>query len=487
MSRAQKLREERERRAAIPAAISAMLDGLHPSQRKFVDSTSKFRTLRAGRRSGKTTVLSRLAMRAVMLDFPGEVIPIVEKALTTQATTMMWKELRATDQLYNLGCAFNNASKTMTAPNGGQVVLMGADTEDSADKLRGNRYPLVMVDECGTFRPSILKFLIDDCVEPALLDHGGSLVLAGTPNLVKRGPFWEAVSGERRGYQDHHWTFLDNDALPLGNEHLTPQERRALRETQLRELRERKGWDSNNPSYLREYMGMWAEANGGGAFQLNPALNVIDTLDMGDVKAWEFFLSCDIGFNDAAASVVWGRRTNDPWLYVLWSDERARLVPTRWAAWVDSLKERWNFREMVADTGGQGKAYTEQARESLGMVFSAADKRGKMASLDYANGDLQTGRVKIVGPENRKLIEDIEGMVLNEDGDDFADDADDHLPHAFLYGHRAVSRWAFESLEGAERASVGKHTQEWWQDHEDEMIDRLVEDHLTANRRDVEF
>jgi hypothetical protein len=351
------IRAEVERRAKLPRAIAECLKALHPKQLAFVSSKSRFKATHSGRRGGKTRGLVIMALKAC-LDYPGETIVVVEKTLTAQSTKAFWDELIAVNDTYELGIDFRHTHKIATLSNGSTIEMMGADTVDAADKLRGGRYPLAIIDEAGTFRFSVLEFIIDECIIPALMDWGGSIVVSGTPNLQKKGPFYEICHNldRRQGYDVHNWTLLDNDALPLNMADATSEERYAARHAELTAELARQGgtWENPTAKFVREYLGQWAENVGDTAFRLTEQ-NIIDTLPVPvESDVWTYYLSCDLGFNDPAASVVWGRRDGDPSLYVLWSEQRPHLTPSRWSVWVEQLKLKYSFSGYVADTGGLG-------------------------------------------------------------------------------------------------------------------------------------
>lgn len=455
MSNIDVLKAERAKRGRLPKVLRAMEGSLFPAQAKVLRSTSRKKAIAAGRRGGKTDVLSKLALRYAIKN-PGETIPVLEKTLTSQASAAIWRMLRDLDGLYGIGCDFNEVMKVCTLPTGGNVSLIGVDTAAAADKVRGGKYPAVFVDEFGTIRPTIGAFLLDEVVEPALLDFGGDLILAGTPNLSRKGPFWEAFSGARKGYKAFNWDSRDNTALPLNKPEWTEEQRAAYRQRALEQIMEEHGWTWDSPQFVREYLGQWSEVTGCGVFEYTPDRNDIPRLA---TDGWTLFLAADLGFTDATAFVVWGRREGDRTSYVVHSEEHQGMTPHDFGARTKQLIERFgDFQAMVADTGGLGKAYVEQARQTFDLIFEPADKRGKLAHIKFLNGDLRTGRVRIM-EGNAALCENLLELPWNDDSDDYADNFDDHLPDAMLYGHHFVTAWVRDRPEAALPPVVG--TPEW--------------------------
>lgn len=483
------VKAEQARRKRLPLAIAKLRKGLTPPQTNCIAARNRRKLYHAGRRGGKTTLLVCEALIAAF-EHPGETVLVLEKTLTTQSAIEFWHEIKAVDERYGIGCSFHETNKLATLPNGSVVHMQGSDTEDAADKVRGSRYALVIIDEAGTFRSSVLKYLLEQAVEPALLDLEGSLIVAGTPNRRKVGPFYEMSQGAD-GFVAFNWSMLDNTALPIvpvGSN--TEAERAAWREQQLAELCTRRGWSRTHPTFLREYMGVWAEDVGGGAYHINAEINVIDDFAIERDDKWTFFIGSDLGFNDPCALVTWGRRKGDPYLYVVRSESRPHLPPTRWAAWAQSWRE--TYRELgavggqVADTGGLGKGYVEQARESFNLIFEPANKREKLSHIDFVNGDLTSGRIKIFRRACAELIGDLQELPMNEEGTDVADGYDDHEPDAFLYSHPLASRFQWKGLERvSERPERG--TEEYWRRQEARMIEDLEDTYRAQNHEPVEW
>lgn len=489
MATAAEIRAEQARRKRLPAAIKRLTEALTPPQRKAIESPAKRKLLHAGRRGGKTTLLVCKALIKAS-KFPNETVLILEKTLTTQSAIEFWTELKNVDERHGIGCSFHETNKICTLPNGATIHMMGSDTEDAADKVRGTRYVLVIIDEAGTYRTSVLQYLIDQAVEPALLDLSGDLVISGTPNRRKVGPFYEFSQG-RDGFVSFNWSLLDNTALPIIPLPDSSEEARAAwREQQLTELCARRGWSRTHPTFLREYMGVWAEDVGGGAYRFNPQINVIEDFPIDSNDKWTFFIGADLGFNDPCALVVWARRKGDPQLYVIRSESRGNLAPTKWAAWAESWVN--TYRDLgvvggkVADTGGAGKGYVEQAKDSFGLIFEAANKRNKLSHIDFVNGDLESGRIKVFRRACAELISDLQELPMNEEGTDVADGYDDHEPDAMLYSHPLASAYQFKGFERMdERPAVG--STEYWRRVENLMIEDLEDDHRNRNQEPLDW
>ena len=206
----------------------------------FIDDESQIKTALCSRRSGKTYASCYYLLEEASR-YPDIICAYI--ALTRRsAKRLMWTELKRADRKYMLNIKFNNAELVAELKNGSQIILAGADDEAEVDKLRGSAYRLVIIDEAASFGPH-LSVLIEEVLEPALVDHNGTLAMIGTPAAHCSGIFYEATTGIRPEYSKHSWTIMENPHIPHAEEWL---DRR----------RKQKRWTDDNPIYQREWQGL---------------------------------------------------------------------------------------------------------------------------------------------------------------------------------------------------------------------------------------
>ena len=427
-------------------------------QRKLIDSKHRRKVTHAGRRGGKTTALEALALQSAV-ENPGSITPIIEKTLTTQAAETFWKDLQALDEQYSIGGYFQHTVKHYHLPNGSQIHMMGAETKDQADKVRGGKFRRVIIDEAGTYRDSILRYLIEECAEPAVLDYAGDIILGGTPGLLKEGFFYDAAKSGN-GWEPHHWTLVDNDALPL-NSDMDAAARRAWREAELQAVVDRNAWTWDTPRFVREYLGQWCLDTAGGIFRL-------EKYNLGGLVGLtrpRYLLSVDVGFEDPCAFVVLAICPNDPHIYVIESEQKQHMPPSVVAAHIERYLRRYPGMTVVMDSGGAGKGYAEEARRVHHIPVLAARKVDKATQIDAMNGDFKTGVVHIVQDANRELIEDVRALPWNEKRTGPESGFDDHLPDALRYGLTQIRAWRDTTTLGQGDAPE-KGSPEWWESFE---------------------
>jgi hypothetical protein len=112
-------------------------------------------------------------------------------------------------------------------PNGGHVDFWSVDHSQRAG--RGRKYHLALIDE-SAHDEGYLSDAFPAAIAPTLLDYGGAIVEASTPNGVEpTNHFWQCAHLAELGFVVHH-------APTSANPHLPPGEIAALRATMRPEI-----------------------------------------------------------------------------------------------------------------------------------------------------------------------------------------------------------------------------------------------------------
>ena len=386
---------------------------LFPEQRALLDDPSRTKVALCSRRAGKSFALSVLALDTAF-KFETSLIPVIS-ITRSQAKRIVWPVFQELDRTNELGLRFNASELSCTLPNGSQIFLTGASTEEEIQRLRGPKYPLVLVDEAQAFK-SYLAELVSEVLEPAVLDYDGSIVLAGTPNAICRGFFYDATQ-ESSTWSVHHWTLLDNPHIPRAAQWLEDR-------------CQRYGWSASNPTYLREYKGQWIRDS---SSLIYPKIPTIEELPPDD---WEYVLGLDLGYIDSTAFVVCAYSTATGRLVVVESFKKSKLLPSDVAQIVSDLNSQFRFETIVADAGGLGKAYAAEMTERWSLRIKSAEKREKRAYIELLAGDLATGVASIVDQYNGPLLDELHALQWDDHRLAPHDRCEDHLSDAFLYAWR---------------------------------------------------
>lgn len=321
--------------AGITAAI---LRDCHPWQREGVIDPAAYVSFLVGRGGAKTTTMrARALIKAITL--PRQMLGFA--AITADhARELNWDKLKDACDAYGIrstttnvvakvpDVSFLDTKMRMTCNRTGSVYrLRGVEDKKDAEKFRGFPQADFAADECGSFSPELLGYLIEDCASPRMgeglalpdgwlellardgldLDdpeveaaiaemapqigekRGGSVVLGSTPPAVLRGLFYDVTregSDQHRpyadrdkvsvdgtplypnwiGYSSHFWTLKQVVELPNADDYpaLQANWKRAL------ENKARKGWSDEHPTWQREYLGRWSADNTATVFRYLP-------------------------------------------------------------------------------------------------------------------------------------------------------------------------------------------------------------------------
>ena len=178
---------------------------LHPYQKKVILSPARFKIIRAGRRSGKTTLETEdMSFEAVS----EKDSPIFYIAPTqTQARAIIWEALKA--RLIGIGQA-NEQRLEMTVPtqDGGKSIITVAGWENR-ENFRGRKAKKIYFDEVDTMKDFFIGW--QEIFRPALTDLKGKAIFSGTPK--KENPNLrrlEKISQTDKDYECFHFTTKDN-------------------------------------------------------------------------------------------------------------------------------------------------------------------------------------------------------------------------------------------------------------------------------------
>jgi hypothetical protein len=403
---------ERRRRSDIK---NSLLGSLHEKQRAFALDPARRKSALTTRRAGKTYA-DAIALILSAIERPGSINPFVTLSRPV-AKRIMWPVLKQLNRDHNLNASINASDLAFSLPGGGQVWCTGVDDDDSVEKLRGSAYPCVAVDECASMGGK-MQALVDDVLGPALLDYNGALLLTGTPSAICAGYFFDVTNG-MPGWSVHKWSVLDNTYLPDAKAYIN-------------QLITERQWDENNPTYMREWRGLWVKSIETLVYKYRKDC-IVDALPAGE---YTHVLGGDIGFDDACALVMasWAP-SGDGVLYLHSEWRQNKLDVTSFGEKIKEYRSRYKFRRIVIDRGGLGKMIVEELNNRHGVNANPAEKADKPGAIELLNEDLRRGRVKIVGCQ--KLIEEWDSLQWSDPDRKIEDDRfDNHCSDASLYAYR---------------------------------------------------
>lgn len=233
---------------------------LHDKQKEIIQSPKRFKTVRAGRRGGKTIMeVEDMVFEAVN----NEVAPIFYIAPTQiQARAIIWEELKA--RTHGFGEPHEQRLE-MKIPNkfGGFNLIKIAGWENR-ENFRGQKAWKIYFDEVDTMKDFFIGW--QEIFRPALTDLKGQAMFSGTPKNENRNlRRLEKMAENNSEWGCFHFTTADNP-------HIDPEE--------IQKAHDELDFDTFKQEYLAEY-----NDNQGSLFSYDAVVDVFtNTITKDDAK-----------------------------------------------------------------------------------------------------------------------------------------------------------------------------------------------------------
>lgn len=448
---AQAIREEIDRRRAQKALHDpvsfARSCGFTPApwQEKLLRCDSKRIVLLTARQAGKSTVCAYLALHRALTVF-GALVLVISPS-QRQSAELLLKIKKVLGEMPQ-ACELTEDNKlSITLASGSRIVSLPANE----GTIRGfSAVNLLIEDEAGDV-PDELYI----AVRPMLAVSGGQNILMGTPK-GRRGHFFE--TWENGG--DDRWTKIRVTADDIT--HYAPGELEEAREDLYRR--------GLGDYFKQEYYCEFVNAAAGRVYSgFDAKRNLVDELP--PANEWTYLCGLDFGIQDQNAVTVLGWRAHDNNVYVIES-YRITAIPSEMAEEVKRLDAKYHFARIVGDVGGMGKAFAEEARRRFYLPIEPADKHNKLGYIALLNGDLHTGRLKLLAHATRDLQNEWISLPWDEGGKKEAEGFDNHAADSCLYAWRATTAF----LETT-RNEMRPGTAEWQRKEQEDLLARDLEKH----------
>lgn len=363
----------------------------HDFQQRVLLSKEKNIYLMAGRRAGKSEADVRKAVYTAIEREDARVLLI--GLSFTRCIEVFWQPI--TDLLNLIGIDLTTHSRsegTIKLANNSEIHFHGNTTVDERDKIRGSKWDVVIIDEVQNQKA--LPILINEIIEPTLLDRRGQLILSGTGPKV-RGTYWEELWTNYKALK-LNWNISDNPFIPDY-------------EKVLEEIKKEKGLTDSSPLFLREYLGKISYDDDALVFRLTPdnfytdaELDTwINTQPITDIK---FSAGLDYGWSDADGFAITMFSTSKPEKFLLYEYKGNRTGITELA---DKIKEGINFINtrfsnipdrhfyIYSDAGGAGKKISYELSTQYNLPCLDAYKVDKDFQVEMLQEEVRTGHLKV--------------------------------------------------------------------------------------------
>lgn len=353
--------------------VGSLQKSLFPEQKKYVLDTADIVAALCTRRAGKS-VGGFSSLYLTGMQYPGATLPFI--TLTRKsAKNIIWPVIREENKKHKLGIEMKEADLSAVLPNGARIDLHGADTEAFIDRLLGGKYPGVVIDEAQAFGTH-LERLVFDVLQPCTMDFKGYIKLQGTPGPVPHGLFYDLT---KDGQECHRWSVRDNPYIPHAADWIA-------------QLKEKRGWSDENPTFLREYCGQWVLDLDSLVYKCTKAKNSYSKLP--DAR-WRHIIAVDFGWNDQTAFGILAYSPSQPNAYIRRVFGQSHLTPSRIGEILQQLLSEYDADFIVADCGGLGRSLAEEMKSRFGLPIVAAEKTEKATAIEMLNGDFIDRRILI--------------------------------------------------------------------------------------------
>lgn len=345
------------------------------------------------------------------------------------------------------GVRWDDKNKRFTFPSGATVTFGYLDTERDRYRYQGAELQFVAFDELTQFPKAWYIYLLS-----RLRRAAGSVV----PLRVR--------SASNPGGIGHDWVkqrfmgdVLDGRVfVPAG----LADNPSIDREEYLKPLA------LLDPTLRKQLLdGVWVRDGSGLVYaHFDEARNFLSAVP---VSLTNYLLGLDFGIEDENAVTVLGWRDHDPCIYVVES-YRKKAIVSEMAEEVARLEATYKFVKMVGDTGGMGKAFTEEMRKRYGLPVEPAEKQNKAGYISLMNADLATGRIKVNARTCADLIAEWRELPWNEAHTKECEGFDNHASDSALYAWRACTAF-YERPKEAPKTPADAHARHWDEEEMDPL------------------
>lgn len=415
----------------------AMLNDLVPAQRDLVLDDGPYIAARCPRRWGKTYAVTLAALITGEAK-PGSITLIISltlKAIKRNYWVNPKSSIKALSRKFGLKLETNDSELRWEHENGSIGYLLGAESLEQIEYLRGIEADLYVIDECKSFAASVLDYLMDDIIDPQRISRLGRVMMIGTPGSVLDGPFFRATNPL--------WKYPDLDpetgtphrfaGMPACVIHGKPDPAKnrtkgtawSLHVGSLRDntkmphqweqallIKDKRGYADNHPTWRREFLAEWVASAEGlvyryvqarvGGVKVNwfPNRTVENPTGLpAEYGPWRLLFGLDLGYHDATALVVAAYSTTHKLLVHVWDKKQSGMDVDDAQALVKHAVARFGHPDcMWVDTSGGGsRMLAENLRKRWAFpIERAVAKAEKNEHIEFINADFDKGRIWII-------------------------------------------------------------------------------------------
>jgi len=405
-----------------------------PKQKEIIEHPAKLKAIQANRRSGKSYTAGLYLLKEAF-DYPKVSVLYVSLTRDSCMRIMMKDVLDKINTDMGLRAKFNKHEMSVTLPNGSIIYLLCIDsTPESANKILGQKYRLIIIDEAAFFRNN-LKKLIFEVLMPCIADYDGTIMMISTTSHMLNSFYYKVMNGLEKGWQLFKFGYKDN-----------PHMRNELQK-QIDMLIDNNPNVIHTPEFRRMYLNEWVVSDSLHVYRPQET-TFIDTLP--PLTNWRYVLGIDLGYEDSTAFVVACYHPNNDKMYIIEEYEQKEMIVYDVAKVIERLSKKYNFDTMVID--GASKQVVEELKKRYGLPLIISEKQDKRGHIELLNSDFVMDKVKILNEcvSIKKQMSELlwDETILNSRGKWVeVKSQPNHLLDATLYIHRYIYNYTWKEAE----------------------------------------
>jgi hypothetical protein len=324
-------------------------------------------------------------------------VSILYIALTREsAERIMVKDvLKVINRDMRLGCKFQDQKLTMTFPNGSIIYLVGADAyEDQMNRLLGQKYKLVFLDEASKYRINV-QHMIFDVLKPAVADYEGTIAMIGTSTNYINSYFANVTRGKISGWNTYKWSATDNPHMKRQFDAEIEQLKLANPEV------EHEAW------FRQNYLGEWVVDTRSLIYQYDEG-NLITELPS---LSFTYTLGIVLSYSGYSAFTVcaYSPKAREAFIVEAYKIESTDLY--RAVEEAMRLQDRYTFSAIVcADVS---KKLTQEIRERFPLSVEDSLDKDKPALMRVFISELKQNNIKVLDG-NTDIVNEWDSILKDE-------------------------------------------------------------------------
>lgn len=408
----------------------------------FLDTMVRRKCIMCSRRAGKTELNARLLVRACAI--PNSPCLYVNLTFANAINQTFDKILECAKAIELPVQSSSKADGFIIFANGSSITFKGNTNKAEADKIRGYKYRLAIIDEAQS--QVNMPYLINEVVEPLLMDFADSvMILTGTPPRVKNTYFEKAWNS--KGWQNYHWTMFENPYIPNAEE-------------QLEKICEEKGLGKDSDFIQREYYGVIAYDTEAQVFKDYKTFETVPE----EFMPTDIVIGVDFGFSDynGVVSLAFNKDTMECYAF-----NENKFNKSTSSAVIECVKNHYENAKMFmvdrakrlnkdADltnitivTDSNEKAICFELSMNNKLPAYPCYKYDKVMAISQLSDWCRTGKIKVL--KDGHLAEEFDMTVYKrDDNDNITSEIDDSyhpdIADALLYASRQM--WFAVGAEG---------------------------------------